>query len=453
MTLRPSIFWRLFAGLIAVSLGGMGITAVFLYLRFAQLNERFRDETLHSFVLHLVHDIAKRTGSIPDRIAATAAHITSNSGRYVIAASDGAVLAASPGEREPLFMPESMAERHFTLSNGAGQPASFGLSERVSFVTPPIYVQVAFPANEIVFDSVIEEFVRDIGWIWPLLMVAVLVVNLLVARLALKPLSRAAREVEQIGPNSVALRLSEDDLPRDVQALVRGVNLALDRLQSGYRNMEDFVADVAHELRTPLAILKAHLSAASRSDNATLLDEVSSLDRLIDQLLDRARLGRLHYEQRDLLDLAEIARDAARLLAPMAVTQGRLLELEGAEQKVPVRGARDFLFRAVRNLIENALAHAPVGSVVTITVDEEPSITIRDRGAGLPDHLIDGSWSSQQLLPSDRLGGVGLGLLIVEKTMAAHGGRLDLRNHAEGGALARLVLPVCHLESWKPSRA
>ncbi len=111
-----------------------------------------------------------------------------------------------------------------------------------------VWVQVAFHTGNIVYDSVLEEFVQDIAWIWIPFVIVLLLVNLLVARVGLSPLREAARQAASIGPAAVLTRLTESGLPRDVHALVSAVNRGLDRLETAFDAQKRFIADAAHEL-------------------------------------------------------------------------------------------------------------------------------------------------------------------------------------------------------------
>lgn len=269
-----------------------------------------------------------------------------------------------------------------------------------------------------------------------------LATNVVVARFALKPLSLAAQQAEAIGPGSVTVRLSEGRMPSDVQALVRAVNRALERLQRGYSSLEEFVGDVAHELRTPLAIIKAQLAASDAPISRALGDDFARMERLVQQLLDRVRLGGLHFEAEDSVDLSEVAREAASSLAPLTLRRNRSIEVLGAEMPVVVNGARDFIFRALRNLIENAIEYAALHTTVTVVVDDFPSIAVLDRGPGFSDAMLDPRGRHERKLRSASAQGVGLGLSIVERTMSAHNGHLELANRPDGGASAVLIFPA-----------
>jgi signal transduction histidine kinase len=136
-----------------------------------------------------------------------------------------------------------------------------------------------------------------------------------------------------------------------------------------------------------------------------------------------------------------VAVDVATHLAPLAVAGQRLIEVVGSDRPIMVTGVRDSLFRAVRNLAENALVHTPIGSTVSIAVTDAPSISVSDRGPGIPveqrSAIFERYWQGDR----DRGGGVGLGLAIVAQTVAAHGGEIVVGDVAGGGALITIRFP------------
>ncbi len=128
----------------------------------------------------------------------------------------------------------------------------YGFTQRGTYGDKSVWVQVAFPQSDIVFDSVLEEFIKDIAWIWIPFVVGLLLVNLLVARIGLQPLRVAATQAESIGTGAVSTRIPEDNLPVEVHKLVGAVNRGLGRLELAFHSRQKFIADAAHELRTPV---------------------------------------------------------------------------------------------------------------------------------------------------------------------------------------------------------
>jgi signal transduction histidine kinase len=433
--IRSTLFWRLAVGLAAVSLLAVAGAGAFLYLRFGAIEGIFREGTIRSFSQALIADLAAH-GSVSGTLRR---EIARANGQFVILDANGLIL---DGSGPDALVPPGDGDTPFVIGATADQFARYGMSRRGSRPgLDDVVVQVAFPESHILFDSVLEEFIVDVAWMWLPFLLMVLAMNIAVAKIALRPLGEAVREAEAIGPASVSVRLTERRMPQDVLALVRAVNGALERLQHGYVAMEDFVGDVAHELRTPLSVMKAQIALSGASAAATVAEDFSRMERLIAQLLDRVRLGGLRFEATDQVELVGLAQDVASFLAPVIVARKRSIEVVSEAPRLAVAGSRDHLFRALRNLIENAVEHTPAGTTVTVEVSAPGTISVTDHGPGFGADRLDPARRATAPVRSDRRDGVGLGLAIVERTLLAHGGRLDLYNRPQGGGCAAMVLP------------
>jgi signal transduction histidine kinase len=288
----------------------------------------------------------------------------------------------------------------------------------------------------------------------PLLLVLVLALTLSL-RSALLPLEHLRRLAARIGPQQTGLRLPTDDLPTELRPPVLAINRALDRLDHGFQAQRDFLADAAHELRTPLAILSAHLDTLPRDQGTDALkSDVERMTRLVNQLLLVAQLESLTIDSEETADLSEIAIDLAALFAPLAVRRQRSVGVSGAERPVLVRGNRDAIHQALRNLIENALRFTPPGTEVEIAVDAQGGVTVGDRGPGVPPEereiLFRRFWQGGRRKPrgvesqrSDS-GGAGLGLAIAQRLAETHGGSLSIGDNPGGGARFTLMLRRAH---------
>jgi signal transduction histidine kinase len=218
----------------------------------------------------------------------------------------------------------------------------------------------------------------------------------------------------------------------------RKVELAL---RQSERRSRDFAADAAHELRTPLAVLRAQLeSLDDKKITASLLQDVDDMARMVEQLLVATRLDFLTVGSDERADLSAICRRVAEHIAPYALSRDRTIELLGAERPIWTRGNAAALEQAVRNLVENAIKHSKNGTTVTIRLDEEPSIKVIDRGEGVPFDLRD--FVFRRFWRADsRKGGAGLGLSIVRKTVEIHAGSIDIEDNPQGGAVFTIHLP------------
>ncbi len=437
------IFGRLTLGLVAVSFCAVGVTALCLYSRFEASDALFLEGTLQSFANGLAKNVRSVGGAVTAPIQrSTTSRIAKGGGHFIVLGSVGERLAGSPEVKEALAPVEDAPERYFQLPKGGSAKGLYGISLRVPGISPPAYVQVAFPSGDIVFDSVLYEFLKDIAWLWIPFILLMLATNLVVARIALRPLAQSVEEAKAIQPGGVSVTLSEKGLPDDLLALVRAVNQAIGRLRDGYGAQEEFVGDMAHELRTPLAVMNAQLAAVDAPFARFLERELAAMAHLIEQLLDRARLGRFRIEPGDIVDLREAARETSAFLAPRIVARNRSIEILAGDDPVLVAGGRDDVSRALRNLIENALEHSPENGMISVEVTGAPAIFVRDRGRGFPDGVLDAEYRRRGLVRSDRRDGVGLGLSIVERTMLVHGGELRLSNMEVGGGSAEMRFPA-----------
>ena len=207
-----------------------------------------------------------------------------------------------------------------------------------------------------------------------------------------------------------------------------------------------FAADVAHELRTPLAVMRSNLdSLAERSEvTGSLRDDVDAMSRMVEQLLAAARLESLAIAQTDEADLRQVCTNVVSHIAPIAIKRNRKIEVTGCRHPMLIRGNPDALEQAVRNLVENALRYSPTRSTVTVKVGDDASVSVIDKGPGVPPTERDQIF--QRFVRSDQsVDGAGLGLSIVRRTVEAHGGRVEIDDTPGGGATFTMRFPANQL--------
>ena len=433
----PSLLARLASGTIAVSLLAALAAGLLLYLDFRTTDDRMRERTLMG-PARQIEQAFKAGGVTPELLRSLA-----EGGVHFAVVDDASrVLAASDGITAPLYKISHRDARDYFILRApeAAQPL-YGVTRRVTAGDGrALWIQVASSDSEMQVQSLIAEFARHLAWLWAPFVLVLLVVNLLIIRHGLLPLRIASARAAAIGPETVSARLPAEGMPAEVAPLVAAVNLALSRLEDGYAVQRAFIADAAHELRTPLAVLEAHIEAMGPAA-APLLPDAAAMTRLVNQLLDVARVDTMVVAADDVADLRALAVEVGTGLAPLAVRRRRSIEVVAGERPVLVRGMPDLVSRALRNLVENALAHTPADSLVTIVVEETGALQVIDRGPGIP--------PEQRPLVCQRFwrgrrsgGGAGLGLAIVARTMEAHGGRVDFADAPGGGASVTLRFPV-----------
>jgi signal transduction histidine kinase len=366
---------------------------------------------------------------------------------YVVRGPDGQLLlASSVAAAERLESPTGGWDHgEYQDLDGVNGETLYSAFARLSTPIGPAIIQVAESESVIAAQarSMVDELLEDA---MPLLLpfvLATLIIGVRTIRHSLSPLDALAEQAAKITPTSTELRLPDSDLPRELQPLVAAVNGALNRLDAGFRQQREFTADAAHELRTPLAILAAHLDSLENPQAvAALREDVDRMSRLVGQLLSVAQLEALAVAPDATADLHAIAVDVAASLAPFAVRQGKAIAVTGAAEPVAVRGNADALRQAIRNLVENALQHTPAGSSVEIDVSGQPAVHVVDHGAGVPETLrkrvIERFWRGDRR----RGDGAGLGLAIVNRIAAAHGGQLAIGDTPGGGARFSLYLQL-----------
>jgi signal transduction histidine kinase len=281
------------------------------------------------------------------------------------------------------------------------------------------------------------------------MLAVIAVISLLAMPVAIPSFTRALRpitlEAGAIGPQEPGRRLREAVAPKELLPLVRGFNAALDRLEVELGRRKRFVADVAHELRTPLAVIS--LRAESPLDEEARQDlrrGVRRLTHLVTLMLDLERLS-LSSHQRAGVDLAAIAGDVVADLAPLAIDRGYDLSLEAPDRPIFVTGDSHAILRAITNLVGNSIAHGGCTGQIRVVVGPDRTIDVIDQGPGVAAALQDRLFEpfSRGTLNAE---GSGLGLNLVREIMRAHGGQVA-RVPGEQGATFRLSFASPDLEA------
>jgi two-component system sensor histidine kinase MprB len=271
-----------------------------------------------------------------------------------------------------------------------------------------------------------------------------------VAKTALAPVVRFTRRTEALTANpNISERLDvegKDELTR----LARSFNATLDALEQSVESQRHLVADASHELRTPIASLRANVQTLEDADRlpqaereSLRADIVAELDELTALVADIVELGR-GSKPADQLDDVRLDEIVAALVERSERRAGGELELRTSLEPTVVRGEPDRIGRAISNLLDNARKWSPPGGVVEVEL-AGGILAIRDHGLGFADedlpHVFDRFYRAAA---ARGMPGSGLGLAIVRQAAEAHGGRVEAANAPDGGAVVRISFGPAH---------
>jgi signal transduction histidine kinase len=438
--------------IIALHLVAIAVTSICMPLALYMMLNYAAQELHHRALREQAAEILRYLDRGPDGAAqlllpAALAHFYSEAyGRSAYAVLDpaGRVLFSSVAGNRAITRarPQANPFEYFTLHRGGTD--IFGVTVTADIGGQPLMLQVSedLGHRDVLIDDIVAEFFTRVSWITAPILLLLLVIDVVIFRRALRPIIAASALAERIGPARTELRLPERGMPQEVVPLVRAVNQALDRLEEGFRGQREFTADAAHELRTPLAILRTQIDMiADRELAKSLRDDIESMSRLVNQLLDIAELETFVISEGEIADLTTIATDVAAYIAPLALSQHKTVAVTAARHPVLVRGNADTLGRAVRNLVENALVHTAPGTTVEISVAGAGELRVMDRGPGVPsaerEQIFQRFWRRDRR----RVGSAGLGLAIVKRIAEMHGATVSVSDRQGGGAIFTIRFP------------
>jgi two-component system heavy metal sensor histidine kinase CusS len=281
-------------------------------------------------------------------------------------------------------------------------------------------------------------------------------VGLAIARNGLAPLRHLALQAQRIHPEALAARLQLEDTPVELAPLVEALNHSLSRLEAAFARLSALNADMAHELRTPVHSLRLEterilsqedLPAATEDGLAGMMETLDHMAAMIGQMLFLARTeDPATVIQPVALEARELLLSAREPFESLAEEGDVRLEVS-APPALRVRGDATLLRRALHNLVDNAIRHAPPGSRVELRAEPSAAgatLVVRDQGEGIPAAFL--TVLGQRFIRPDasrsrRTGGAGLGLAIVQSIVKLHGGQLEIRSDAERGTEVRMDFP------------
>jgi heavy metal sensor kinase len=409
----------------------------------------------------LTHDEAE--GQDPaDAARSTVAELSSREERLAVFDGGGRLLSRRPdgGPADLGLDPRAVAEGQIHLHDVPEEPGDDDL-HRVAVTRariPPAGTEYLIAASldlEPVHDEL--ESLRDILWrAVPLALVAAGAGGWFMARKSLAPVVGMAERARGMGASDLSSRMEVVNPRDELGRLAAAFNELLDRLAEAFALQRRFMADASHELRTPLAAIRAASSVTLQRERrgedeyrealAMVGDQARRMTRLVEDMFTLARADAAQPLRRDRLALADVVAGAARSAGVLAEAR-RVAVTVTADQECPFDGDEDLLGRMVRNLVDNAVRHAPKGSAVRLTLDCGPGgyrIEVADEGPGIPPeaqpHVFERFFRADTARDREE-GGAGLGLSIARWAAEAHGGRLELVRSGPSGTCFAAVFP------------
>lgn len=279
----------------------------------------------------------------------------------------------------------------------------------------------------------------------PALLVAIAIV-LVVVRLTMRPLIEAARSAESIDVANIDKRFDVGTMPHETRAFGTAINRLLARLEMGIERQRLFMANAAHELRTPIAVLDAKIDAlVDPVPRRDIKPAMRRLAGLLNQLLAATRIAHEDTALREEVDLVAIARGVVADCAPLALRQNRTIEFEAALDRAPVHGSAQALASCIANIVDNALHVEPAGGTVRVAVRTAPTrgvflVDICDHGPGIASedrrYVFDPFWRKDE-----QRQGSGLGLFISADIAARHGGAVQIVDLPGWSTVFQVELP------------
>jgi signal transduction histidine kinase len=248
----------------------------------------------------------------------------------------------------------------------------------------------------------------------------------------LGPLRELSKSAASISPRALHARLQTRSVPPEISPLVDSFNHALDRLEHGYRVQQEFLATAAHELKTPLALIRAQVELREDgNDRDALLDDVEHMTRQVQQLLLLAEASEVQNYDFAQVDVREVAMEVIAYLQRMAAAANVQVTLSGGDFEAQWPADRGALFTLLKNLLENAIQHAPQGTEVRVEVDPA-TLSVRDWGPGASPEQLSKIFTRFWRGAHRRDYGAGLGLTICREIALAHGWTLSAHSAAPG---------------------
>jgi len=362
--------------------------------------------------------------------------------RIVVTDPDGVVVADSRGEL--------LGKLYHTDS-----PGKILLSPRAKEALGTVYISpmssADFPSPQRLF----EPISRFLLWGSLVAVAIALLITFFLSRRILAPIKTLTFAARRLGDGDFSQRVKFKD-KGEVGELAQAFNSMAGDLERAEQLRRNMIADVAHELRTPLSNLKGYLEAVRDGVIKPDADAIRSLDeeaillsRLVDDLqeLSLAEAGELKLDCQT-EDISRLINQTVAVVSAPAAAKGVSVSTDLPDTLPSVNIDSHLISQVLRNLLENALAHTARGDAITVTARQQDNwlkVTVADTGEGIPDEDLPNIFERFYRVDKSRsraTGGSGLGLTIAKRLVEAHGGRIEVQSELGKGSRFTFALPV-----------
>jgi signal transduction histidine kinase len=414
-------------------------------------------------------DLLSRATSLADQYrtgGVASLRLTQDEEPVQVLTVDGRVLAGSPDLGGAPVIDDATRRDVAARDRLGAPPLSFTAEDDddstrflVTVLSAPDGVLLVTGTDTDISDSADEHVEKGFLFLGPPTVVVAGLAAWWLAGAVLRPVERMRRQTADLGEHDDGTHLAVPATRDEIAALATTMNGLLDRLRGALAHERGFVADAGHELRTPLATLRAELELASRPGRsaddlreavASAAGETERLIRLAEDLLLLARAeGDEPFLRTGTVDLAQVVAVSARGAGALADQRDVDVVVEGPD-RLMIAGDADRLRQAVDNLLANAVHHSPAHGLIEVTLHLDPTgstvtLAIADSGPGFPADFLPHAFERFRRADTARAraeGGSGLGLAIVDTIARAHHGRARASNRETGGALVEIELPA-----------
>jgi two-component system sensor histidine kinase TctE len=453
MTEDVVVFGSLRNRLVVILTGGAALLAIVLFLFVrgyaAVIAQQGQDNILSASVSSILGTAVMREGNVElDFPYASLAMLSTPADDRVFYAiyADGALLSGY----EDLEVPQLKAgdEGSFvSLAYDGAQIRVATATRTLIGADAPRQVSVSVAQTQDALSDTLNQISRNVAVFGAGFFALATALSLWATSTTIGQLRRLTTSVTRRGPQD--LSPFSKPVPSEMAPLVGSLNTLMLRLDQSLKQSENFIAEAAHRVRTPLATVRSHAEATlQRVQNIENRNALRAMVRAIDessraagQLLDHAMVTfRAENLSREVVDLVALLGDLVQRMTPIAEMRDVTLKLDPC-QPVQLLGDPILLQNAFSNLIDNALKYAPPDTAIVIHIRDAPTLTVDviDQGPGFPSNEID-KLAGRFVRGSDTSGhvGSGLGLTIAQDVALAHGGKMILSNRPGGGACVTL---------------